>query len=72
MRSVTTPTLVLSDTGDYRVPTPQAYEFYHGLRDNGVETKFYALPRYGHFPADPAGRQQVFALWIGWFEDHLK
>ena len=72
VRDVTTPTLVLSDTGDYRVPTPQAFEFYHGLRDNGVEAKFYALPRYGHFPDDPAGRQQVFQLWIGWFEDHLK
>jgi dipeptidyl aminopeptidase/acylaminoacyl peptidase len=72
VRSVTTPTLILSDTKDYRVPTPQSYEFYHALRDNGIEAKFIAFPRYGHFPSDPAGREQVKKLWIGWFEDHLK
>lgn len=72
VRDVTTPTLVLSDTGDYRVPTPQAYEFYHALKDNHVETRFVAAPRYGHFPSDPAGREAVLKTWIGWFEDHLK
>lgn len=71
-RDVTTPTLVLSDTGDYRVPTPQAYEFYHALKDNHVDTRFVAAPRYGHFPSDPAGRESMLKLWIGWFEDHLK
>ena len=71
-RHVTTPTLILSDTGDYRVPTPQAYEFYHALRDNHVEAKFVAAPRYGHFPSDPAGREAVLKLWIGWFEEHFK
>ncbi len=71
-RSVTTPTLVLSDTGDYRVPNPQAFEFYHALHDSGVEAKFYELPRYGHFPDDPAGQMQAFQLWTSWFEDHLK
>lgn len=71
-RDVTTPTLILSDTGDYRVPTPQAYEFYHALKDNHVETRFVAAPRYGHFPNDPAGIESIFKLWIGWFEDHLK
>lgn len=71
-RDVTTPTLVLSDTGDYRVPTPQAFEFYHALKDNDVETDFVMAPRYGHFPSDPAGRESLLKLWIGWFEDHLK
>jgi dipeptidyl aminopeptidase/acylaminoacyl peptidase len=71
-RDVTTPTLVLSDTGDYRVPTPQAFEFYHALKDNGVDTRFVMAPRYGHFPSDPAGTESMFKLWIGWFEDHLK
>lgn len=71
-RDVRTPTLVLSDTGDYRVPTPQAFEFYHALRDNHVEARFVMLPRRGYFPGDPAGREQVKKLWIGWFEEHFK
>ena len=71
-RDVTTPTLVLSDTGDYRVPTPQAFEFYHALKDNGVDARFVMAPRYGHFPSDPAGTESMIKLWIGWFEDHLK
>ncbi len=71
-RDVTTPTLVLSDTGDYRVPTPQAFEFYHALKDNHVDTRFVMAPRYGHFPSDPAGTEAITKLWIGWFEDHLK
>lgn len=71
-RAVRTPTLILSDMGDYRVPVSQSFEFYHALRDNGVEAKFVAMPRGGHFPADPAGAENVLKLWIGWFEDHLK
>ena len=71
-RAVRTPTLILSDVGDYRVPISQSFEFYHALRDNGVEAKFVAMPRGGHFPGDPAGSENVEKLWIGWFEDHLK
>jgi len=71
-RAVRTPTLILSDIGDYRVPVSQSFEFYHALRDNGVEAKFMAMPRTGHFPGDPAGIENVEKLWIGWFEDHLK
>jgi dipeptidyl aminopeptidase/acylaminoacyl peptidase len=71
-RSVMTPTLILSDIGDYRVPVSQSFEFYHALRDNGVEAKFVAMPRGGHFPGDPAGAENVKKVWIGWFEDHLK
>jgi dipeptidyl aminopeptidase/acylaminoacyl peptidase len=69
---VTTPTLILSDTRDQRVPVPQAYEFYHALRAHHVPVKFVAFPRYGHFPTDPIGREQVLRQWTGWFERWLK
>lgn len=71
-RAVRTPTLIISDVNDYRVPISQSFEFYHAIKDNGVEAKFVALPRVGHFPSDPAGVEAVDKLWIGWFEDHLK
>jgi dipeptidyl aminopeptidase/acylaminoacyl peptidase len=65
---VRTPTLILSDTRDQRVPVSQAYTLYHALRDRGVPVQFTAFPRYGHFPADPVGREQALKAWIGWIE----
>jgi dipeptidyl aminopeptidase/acylaminoacyl peptidase len=69
---VKTPTLILSDTRDQRVPVPQAYEFYHALRAHNVPVEFVAFPRYGHFPTDPVGRERVLRRWTGWFERWMK
>ena len=65
------PTLVLSDTGDYRVPITQSYELYHALKDNGVPTKFYAYPVTGHSPSDPVRQRDVDRRWIGWLKEYL-
>jgi dipeptidyl aminopeptidase/acylaminoacyl peptidase len=64
--------LILSNTGDYRVPITQSYQLYHVLRDNGVETKFYAYPLPGHSPADPVHSRDADRRWIDWFERHFK
>lgn len=69
---VTTPTLILSDTGDYRVPTPQAYEFYHALKEHGKNVVFVAIPAYGHFPSDPVQELDVYERWVGWMDQHLR
>jgi dipeptidyl aminopeptidase/acylaminoacyl peptidase len=69
---VKTPTLILSDTRDQRVPVSQAYMFYQALHAHGVPVKFTAFPRYGHFPSDPVGREQVLKAWVGWFERWMK
>jgi dipeptidyl aminopeptidase/acylaminoacyl peptidase len=65
------PTLVLSTTGDARVPVVQSYRLYHALKDNGVETKFVAFPVAGHFPGDPVRARSVYRHWIDWFARHL-
>jgi dipeptidyl aminopeptidase/acylaminoacyl peptidase len=65
------PTLVLADTGDYRVPITQSYELYHALKDNGVPTKFYAYPVTGHSPSDPVRQRDVDRRWIGWLKEYL-
>ena len=70
--NVKTPTLILSDTRDQRVPVSQAYMFYHALRDRGATVKFTAFPRYGHFPGDPVGREIVLRAWAGWLDRWLK
>jgi dipeptidyl aminopeptidase/acylaminoacyl peptidase len=67
-----TPTLILSDTGDFRVTITQSYELYHALKDNGVQVRFFAYPVGGHFPADPVRQMDVYRRWSEWLVQHLK
>ena len=69
---IKTPTLIITDTGDTRVPATQSFEMYHALRDNGVETKFVAYPVGGHFPGDPIRNVDVYNRWIDWIATHFK
>jgi dipeptidyl aminopeptidase/acylaminoacyl peptidase len=64
-------TLILSDTGDYRVPEPEAYEFYKALRDMHRTVEFVAIPAYGHFPRDPVRYIDTLKRWTGWLETHV-
>lgn len=65
------PTLILSNTGDYRVPITQSYELYHALRDRGVPTQFIAYPLGGHSPSDPVHARDVDRRWIAWLQKYL-
>jgi dipeptidyl aminopeptidase/acylaminoacyl peptidase len=69
---VTTPTLILSDVNDQRVPITQSYKFYHALKDRGTTVQFWAYPVSGHFPSDPVRSLDVYRRWSGWIESYLK
>ncbi|MHB8541730.1 MAG: S9 family peptidase [Candidatus Acidiferrales bacterium] len=69
---IKTPTLILCDTGDFRVPIVQSYEMYHALKDNGVTTQFFAYPVRGHFPSDPVRVEDVMTRWVDWINKYLK
>lgn len=69
--NVTTPTLILSDTGDARVPVTQSYKFFHALKDRGTTVEFWAYPAGGHFPSDPVRSQDVFRRWTNWLDAYL-
>jgi dipeptidyl aminopeptidase/acylaminoacyl peptidase len=69
---IRTPTLILSNTGDARVPITQSYRLFHALKDNGVPVKFVAYPISGHFPADPQRRQDVVKRWLAWLDQYLR
>jgi dipeptidyl aminopeptidase/acylaminoacyl peptidase len=71
-QQIKTPTLILSDTADARVPITQSYEMYHALKDNGVTVKFYAYPVPGHFPGDPVRTMDVYRRWVDWLDQYLK
>jgi dipeptidyl aminopeptidase/acylaminoacyl peptidase len=65
------PTLILSDTGDYRVPITQSFQLYHALRDNHITTQFIAYPVGGHSPTDPVHSRDVDRRWMDWLEKYL-
>jgi dipeptidyl aminopeptidase/acylaminoacyl peptidase len=69
--SIKAPTLILSNTGDYRVTITQSYRLYHALRDNGVDTQFIAYPLSGHSPTDPVHIRDVDRRWVDWLAARL-
>ncbi|MCG3191817.1 MAG: Dipeptidyl-peptidase 5 [Thermoanaerobaculia bacterium] len=71
-RNAKTPTLILTNTGDFRVPHTQSFKLYHALKGAGVETSFVAIPVGGHFPGDPLRAREVYRRWIAWLEPRLK
>ena len=68
---VKAPTLILHDTGDYRVAITESFEWFHALRQNGVTTQFIAYPVYGHSPSDPVHQRDVQRRWVEWMQTYL-
>ena len=69
--SIKAPTLILSNTGDYRVTITQSYRLYHALRDSGVTTQFISYPLSGHSPTDPVHIRDVERRWVEWLTKYL-
>jgi dipeptidyl aminopeptidase/acylaminoacyl peptidase len=70
-RKVRTPTLLITKMEDFRVPPTQAFEFYHALQDNGVETKLVGFNGRGHFSSDPVNSREELRTWVEWVQAHL-
>ncbi|MGH7736339.1 MAG: prolyl oligopeptidase family serine peptidase [Candidatus Tyrphobacter sp.] len=71
VQNVRAATLILSDTTDPRVPTPESYEFYTALHDLGKTVAFDAIPAYGHHPSDPVRNRLIDRLWLDWMVKYL-
>jgi dipeptidyl aminopeptidase/acylaminoacyl peptidase len=71
MTRIKAPTLIMCDTGDFRVPIAQSFGLYRALVDNKVTTEFYAIPTAGHFPGDPIRQMDVYQRWIDWLQRYL-
>jgi dipeptidyl aminopeptidase/acylaminoacyl peptidase len=69
---IAAPTLILCDTGDFRVPIAQSFGLYRALVDNHVKAEFYAIPVGGHFPGDPIRQKDVYQRWQDWLVPYLK
>ena len=67
-----TPTLILHNVGDFRVPISNSYKLYHALKDNGVPVRFVAFPISAHVPADPVRSAEWNRLWVEWLDQYLQ
>lgn len=72
IRNCRTPTLLLHGVNDRGVPVGQAYEFYRGLKDVGVETELVVYPREGHAIQEYGHQLDVQKRVLAWFDKHLK
>jgi dipeptidyl aminopeptidase/acylaminoacyl peptidase len=54
-----TPTLIQHGTNDRRVPVPNAYGLYRGLRDQGVEARMILYTGFGHGVNEPKSMRAV-------------
>jgi dipeptidyl aminopeptidase/acylaminoacyl peptidase len=63
---------VLHGQFDSGVPLGQAYEFYTGLKDAGVESELVVYPREGHSIQEYSHRIDVQQRMLSWFDKHLK
>ena len=68
---IRTPTLVMSNMEDFRVPPTQAFALYRAMKDNGVETDFVGFAGRTHASADPVNAMERSRLWVDWVKRHL-
>jgi len=71
-RNIHTPTLILTDLRDSRVPSTQSFEMYHALQENGTHVEFRGWPIAGHNPSDPVRSIQRLTVWTEWLDRWLK
>ena len=67
-----TPLLLISNTGDVRVPVVQSYRLLHALRERGQEAHLVLYPVGGHFPGDPVRGRDVNRRWVEWFAEKFQ
>lgn len=67
IRQARTPTLIQHGELDRRVPLPNAYELYQGLRDMGVETRLVVYKGMPHGITKPRLSRQAVQENLDWF-----
>jgi dipeptidyl aminopeptidase/acylaminoacyl peptidase len=67
IKSACTPTLIQHGEKDIRVPVPNAYELYQGLKDVGVKTKLVIFKGMGHGSNKPGFNRAILKQNLSWF-----
>ncbi len=72
IKQVRTPTLVMVGERDVECPAPQSFEFWRGVKQNGVTSELVVYPDEGHGFRNPAHRRDMLERTVRWFDQYLK
>jgi dipeptidyl aminopeptidase/acylaminoacyl peptidase len=71
IKSAKTPTLIQHGDQDARVPVPNAFELYQGLRDQNVPTQLVLFKGFGHPLNKPKANRAAMHQNLEWFNKYL-
>ncbi len=71
IKKAKTPTFIYVGERDIEVPPTQSIEYWHALKEQGVETSLVIYPDEGHSIRGPANSADVFKRTIAWFDKYL-
>jgi dipeptidyl aminopeptidase/acylaminoacyl peptidase len=71
IKNARTPTLIQHGDQDARVPVPNAFELYQGLRDQNVPTQLVLFKGFGHPLNKPKANRAAMQQNLDWFNKHL-
>ncbi len=65
------PTLIQHGEDDARVPIPNAFQLYQGLRDQNVPVRLSIFKGFGHGLNKPKANRAAMQQNLDWFTTHL-
>jgi acylaminoacyl-peptidase len=68
---IKTPTLVITNEQDFRVPVDQGLQLFTALRRNGVASKALVFPDEGHWVLKPLNSKRWHEEVFGWIKKYL-
>lgn len=71
INSAKTPTLIQHGENDRRVPIPNAYKLYRGLKDKNIPVKFVIYKGFGHGINKPKEKRAVLKHNFEWFNLYI-
>lgn len=71
IKQAKTPTLIQHGEHDQRVPIPNAYELYQGLRDMSVPTRLIVYKGFGHGLGKPKAIRAAMEHNLEWFDRYF-
>ncbi|WP_075617931.1 S9 family peptidase [Paenisporosarcina indica] len=71
IKSACTPTLIQHGEKDARVPTPNAYELYQGLRDMEVDTELIIFKGMAYSSDQPGINMAIMKQNLMWFSHYI-
>ena len=71
IKQAKTPTLIQNGGDDARVPIPNAFELYQGLRDQGVPVQLSIFKGFGHSLTKPKANRGAMQQNYDWFIKYI-